>query len=149
LTGSKTLRVIVALDALLMAYGHAPLSLFLSSFFRTGAPPPRLPPTGMPPGGFGFFFAIGAFFLFATIIYVLGAIFVASGKLFKLANIGLIIMAAVDNILLIYTRTVAGNVFFNRAFSWSWDWFPRLGTVQVLVGQFIIIVLCAVLYKSK
>jgi hypothetical protein len=102
----------------------------------------------MPPGGFTFFTALGAYFLFATIIYVLGAIFVAAGKLFKLSNFGLIVMALVDNILLVYTRTMP-SVFFNRILPWSWDWYPRLGTVQVLVGQTILIVLCAFLYKSK
>jgi len=148
LTRSIVLRVIVVLDSLLMAFGHAPLALFLRQLFMMGGPPAR-PLSSGPPGGFGFFTAIGAFFLFATIIYILGAIFVASGILFKLANFGLIVMAIVDNILLVYTRTVQGNIFFNRIVHWSWDWFPRLGTVQVLVGQTILIVLCAILYKSK
>ncbi len=133
-----------------MAYGHAPLALFLGPFFRTGVPPPRPPPIGLPPpAGFSFFFALGAYFLFATIIYVLGAVFVASGKLLKLSYLGLLILALVDNILLVYTRVVPGNIFFNRIVPWSWDWFPRLGTVQVLVGQTILIVLCATLYRSK
>lgn len=147
MAASKVLRVIVALDALIMAYGHAPLALFLASFFRTGGPPVRT--LAAPPGALPFFLALGGYFLFATIIYVLGAIFVASGKLFKLANFGLIVMALVDDILLVYTRTVSNNIFFNRIVPWSWDWFPRLGTVQVLVGQTILIVLCAILYKSK
>jgi hypothetical protein len=147
MAGSKVLRVIVALDSLLMAYGHAPLALFLASLFRMGGPPGR--PLAVPPGAFTFFLALGGYFLFATIIYVLGAIFVASGKLFKLANFGLIVMALVDDVLLVYTRTVPGNIFFNRIVPWSWEWFPRLGTVQVLVGQTILIVLCAVLYRSK
>jgi hypothetical protein len=108
----------------------------------------RPPPTSAPPGGFGFFFAIGAYFLFAVVIYVLGAILVAAGKLFKLANIGLIIMALVDELLLLYTRMMP-NVFFGRMLGWSWDWFPRLGTVQVLVGQLVLIVLCVILYRSK
>ena len=108
----------------------------------------RPPPGAMPPGAFGFFLAIGGFFLFATIIYVLGAILVASGKLFKLANLGLIIMALVDNILLVYTRTMP-NIFFGRIIPWSWDWFTHLGTVQVLIGQTVLIVLCAILYARK
>ena len=134
--------MIVTLDSLLMAYGHASLALFIGSFFSTGGLPSRPPPAGMSPGGFNLFFGIGAFFLFATIIYILGAIFVASGKLSKLSYLGLIIMAVVDNILLVYTRLDPGNVFFNRIVHWSWGWFPRLGTVQVLVGQAILIVLC-------
>ena len=138
----------VALDSLLMAYGHAPLALFLASFFRTGGLPVR-PPAGLPPGGFGFFFALGAYFLFSTIVYFLGAIFVASRLFYKFSNLGLIVMAVVDNILLVYTRTVPGNIFFNRIVPWSWSWVPKLGTVQVLVGQTVLIVFCAILYKSK
>ena len=94
------MRAVAALDSLLMAYGHAPLSLFLNFLFMTGGPPAR--PLSGPPGGFGFFFAIGAYFLFATIIYTLGAIFLAGGSLFKLSNAGLIILAIVDNILLLH-----------------------------------------------
>ena len=137
--------------ALVMAYGHAPLALGISSLFRPqGRPPP--PPTTSGQAstgrGFSFFFGIGAYFLLATIIYVVGGIFVATGKLFKLANIGLIVLAIVDNILLVYTRTMS-NVFFRRIIPWSWNWFP-LGTVQVFVGQIIIIVLCMILlYRVK
>ena len=119
------LRVIVLLDALLMAVGHVPL--IRAIFFSP---------------------AIGGYFLFATVVYILGGIFVAAGRLFKLAKVGLIIMAIVDNILLIYTRTMP-NIFFHRILSWSYEWFPP-GTMQILIGQTILIVLCAVLlYKSK
>ena len=81
------------------------------------------------------------------IVYILGGVFVAWGKLFKLANVGLIVLAVIDNLLLIDTRTMP-NIFLGRIIPWSWGWFP-LGTVQVLVGQLIIIVLCAVLLRKK
>jgi hypothetical protein len=141
---SKILRAIVVVDSLLMAFGHAYLSLFLRQFFMMGTTT-RPPPSGSPSM---LFLALGGYFLFAVIIYVLGAILVAAGKLFKLANLGLIIMALVDNALLLYTRTMP-NIFFGRILGWSWDWFPRLGTVQVLVGQTLLIVLCALLYRSS
>lgn len=146
----KTHRVlawVILLDALIMAVGHAPLALGISFLFRPpGSQPP--PPSGQRPGGAFPFSAIGAYFLLATILYVLGGIFVVSGKLFKLANLGLIILAIIDNLLLIYTRTMP-NIFFRRAIPWSWGWFP-LGTVQILIGQTIIIVLCAfLLYKLR
>lgn len=131
-----------------MAVGHAPLALGISFLFRPpGSQPP--PPSGQRAGGaFSFFSAIGAYFLFAAILYVLGGIFVVSGKLSKLANLGLIILAVIDNLLLIYTRTMP-NIFFRRTIPWSWGWFP-LGTVQILIGQSIIIVLCAILlYKPR
>ncbi len=125
LNTSKAFAVLVLLDALIMAVGHVPL---IRAIF--------------------FFFPIGAYFLFATVVYVLGGIFVVANKLFKLSNVGLIIMAVVDNLLLIYTRTMP-NIFFPRTIPWSWDWFP-LGTVQVFIGQTILIVLCAILlYKTK
>ncbi len=145
----KMLIVLVLLVALVMAYGHAPLALGISSLFRPqGRQPPPPSTSGQAARGRFSFFAIGVYFLFATIIYVLGGLLVATGKLFKLANIGLIVLAIVDNILLIYTRTMP-NIFFRRAIPWSWSWFP-LGTVQVFVGQAIIITLCMILlYRSK
>ena len=94
------------------------------------------------------FIAIGAYFLIATVLFVLGGILVVAGKLFKVANLGLIMLALLDNLLLLYTRTMP-NLFFGRAIPWSWEWFPP-GTVQIFLGQTIIIVLCAVLlYKAK
>ena len=149
MTTSRLLRVIVALDAFLMAYGHVTLSLGLSFLFRpSGGRPPPPPPTGQVIFHPAFpFFAIGAYFLIATIVYILGGVFVASGKLFKLANVGLIILAVVDNLLLIDTRTMP-NIFLGRIIPWSTGWFP-LGTVQVLIGQSLLIVLCAVLLKQS
>lgn len=145
---SKVLIVLVLLDAFVMGYGHAPLALGISSLFRPqGRQPPPPPPSGQTSNRLAFpFFAIGAYFLFAMVVYILGGILVATGKLFKLANIGMIVLAIVDNALLVYTR-VMPNIFFGREISWSWGWFP-LGTVQVLIAQVLIVVLCAVLlYK--
>jgi len=131
-----------------MAYGHATLALGISFLFRRpGSRPPPPPPSQAIFHPVFPFFAIGAYFLIATILYVLGGVFVASGKLFKLANVGLIALAVIDNLLLIDTRTMP-NIFLGRIIPWSWGWFP-LGTVQVLVGQLIIIVLCAVLLRKK
>jgi hypothetical protein len=91
---------------------------------------------------------LGSYFLFATVIYIVGGILVATGKLFRLANIGLIIMALVDNVLLLYTRTMP-NIFFGRILGWSWGWFP-LGTGEVLIGQTVLIILClALLYGFR
>jgi hypothetical protein len=148
-TASKLLRVIVALDAFLMAYGHATLALGISFLFRRpGSRPPPPPPSSQVIFHPVFpFFAIGAYFLIATILYILGGVFVASGKLFKLANVGLIVLAVIDNLLLIDTRTMP-NIFLGRIIPWSWGWFP-LGTVQVLIGQLIIIVLCAIILRKK
>ena len=146
---SKALAVIVLLDALVLAIGHAPLALGISPLFRQPErqPPPQPPPSAQrPPSGAFPFSAIGAYFLFATIAFILGGIFVVSGRLFKLSNVGLIILAVIDNLLLIYTRTMP-NIFFPREIPWSMGWFPP-GTVQIFIGQAVIIVLCAILlYK--
>jgi uncharacterized membrane protein YphA (DoxX/SURF4 family) len=109
------------MDAFYMAVGHAPL--IRAVFFS---------------------FQIGAFFLFSTLIYVVGGILVMSGKLFRLANIGLVLMALIDNVLLVYTRTMP-NIFFSRAIPWSSHWVPVPGTIQIFFGQAIIVVLCCVL----
>ena len=90
---------------------------------------------------------IGLFFLVSTIIYLLGAIFAGLGRFFKLTNYGLIAMAVIDELLLIYTREMP-NVLFGRMIPWSTGWFP-LGTVQVFVGQLILIVLCGIRLRSK
>ena len=120
----SAIAVLVLLDALLMAYGHIPLIRVI--FFS---------------------FSIGGYFLLATVVYILGGILVVVNKIFKLSMVGLVIMAIVDNLLLVYTRTMP-NIFFHRILPWSWDWVP-LGTGQVLVGQAILIVLCAILYKTR
>jgi hypothetical protein len=144
LKASHAVALLVLIDAFLMAFGHMPLSLGLAFLFR---PAGRPPPSGPPPGMFSFFFLLGSYFLIATIIYILGGILVASGKLFKLANIGLIIMAIVDELLLVYTRSMP-NIFFGRILGWSWGWFP-LGTGQILIGQAVLIVLCAYLLRRR
>jgi len=149
----KWLGIGVLVVALAMAVGHMPLALFLGPLVRPQSlrPPPNATGNRPPSAGGGrrfSFFAIGAYFLISTILFIIGGILVASGKLYKLANLGLIILSAIDNLLLIYTRTMP-NIFFQRARPWSWDWYP-LGTVQILIGQTILIVLCAILlYKSK
>jgi uncharacterized membrane protein YphA (DoxX/SURF4 family) len=123
---STVLRTLVLLDAFYMAIGHAPL--IRAVFFS---------------------FQIGAFFLFSTLIYVIGGILVICGKLFKLANVGLILMAIIDNVLLVYTRTMP-NIFFSKVIPWSSHWFPVPGTIQIFFGQTIIVVLCCVLLlKAK
>ena len=119
---SRSVRTLVLLDAFYMAVGHAPL---IRAIF--------------------FSFQIGAFFLFSTLIYVIGGILViCGGKLFRLANVGLILMAIIDNILLVYTRTMP-NIFFSRVIPWSSHWVPVPGTIQIFFGQAIIVVLCCVL----
>jgi hypothetical protein len=123
LRASRLLAVLVLVDALILAVGHVPI---IRAIF--------------------FSFSIGAYFVFAIVVYVVGGILVLAGKLYRLANFGLIILAVVDNILLIYTRTMP-NIFFQRIIPWSWEWFPP-GTGQIFIGQVIIIVLCAILlYK--
>jgi len=92
-------------------------------------------------------FLIGLYFLVSTIIYVLGGIFSGLGKLFKLTNYGLIAMAVIDELLLIYTREMP-NAIFGHTIPWSTSWFP-VGTVQVFIGQLILIVLCAIQLRSK
>jgi hypothetical protein len=149
---SKLLVGVVLIVALAMAFGHAPLALFLGPLMRPEAsrPPPNA--TGSRPsasGGAQFpFFLIGAYFLISTILFIVGGILVAAGKLFNLANIELIVLSIIDNVLLIYTRTMPNIFFGTRSLHWSWGWYP-LGTVQILVGQTILIILCAALLFKR
>lgn len=128
MTGSKILAALIALDSIVIAVGHAPLIRVITSPFPMA-------------------FLIGLYFLVSTIIFLLGAVFAGLGKLFKLTNYGLIAMAVIDELLLVYTREMP-NIFFRHIASWSTGWFP-LGTVQVFIGQLILIVLCAIQLKSK
>ena len=140
----RWLAVVVLLDALFLAVGHAPLALGLSFMFRPPGPPPQFPTTRPPPTRAVFpFFLIGVYFLIAVIVYILGGILVVVRRLFKLANFGLIVLAVIDNVLLIYTRTMP-NIFFGRVSGWSWSLLPP-GTVEIFIGQAIIIVVCAIL----
>ena len=119
------LRILALVDAILMAIGHVPI---IRAIF--------------------FSFPIGGYFLFATVIYVVGGIFVAANKLYRLSNASLIILAVVDNILLIYTRELP-NFFFHRILPWSWGWLPP-GTGQICIGQALLVVFCGyLLYKSS
>ncbi len=94
----RALAWAILLVAVIMAFGHAPLAVGISSLFRpSGGQPP--PPSGQSTGGgFSLFPAIGAYFLIATVAYLLGGIFVVSGRLFKLANLGLIALAIIDKL---------------------------------------------------
>ena len=128
MTGSKAIAAIIALDSIVMAIGHVLLARLVVG------------PFPMP-------FLIGLYFLVSTVIYLLGAIFSGLGKFFKLTNYGLIAMAVIDELLLIYTREMP-NVIFDHMIPWSTSWFP-VGTVQVFIGQLILIVLCGVQLRSK
>jgi hypothetical protein len=127
-TGSKAVAAIIALDSIVMAVGHAPLIRVITSSFPMAFP-------------------VGLYFLVSTIIYLLGAVFASLGKLFKLTNYGLIAMAVIDELLLIYTREMP-NAIFGHAIRWSTSWFP-VGTVQVFIGQLILIVLCVIQLRSR
>jgi hypothetical protein len=122
------MAAIIALVSIVMAIGHALLARLIVA------------PFPMP-------FLIGLYFLVSTVIYLLGAIFSGLGRFFKLTNYGLITMAVIDELLLIYTREMP-NAIFGHMLPWSTSWFP-VGTVQVFIGQLILIVLCAVQLRSK
>jgi len=125
---SKVVAVLIVLDSIVLAIGRAPLIRAIM-------------------GPFPLAFLIGLYFLVSAIIYLLGAIFAGLGKLFKLTNYGLIAMAVIDELLLIYTREMP-NAIFGHAIHWSTGWFP-LGAFQVFIGQLILIVLCAIQLRSK
>jgi len=127
-TGSKAVAALIALDSFIMAIGHAPLIRLMGARFPMAFP-------------------IGLYFLVSTVIYLLGTVFSGLGKLFKLTNYGLIAMAVIDELLLIYTREMP-NYISRQALHWSMGWFP-LGTVQVFIGQLILIVLCVIQLRSK
>ena len=91
----------------------------------------------------------GAYFLLATALYLIGglAVLFVSGRLFRIANLGLIFLAIIDDLLIIYTRSYPSIFFGGRILPWSASWNPP-GTVQVFVGQVILIIFSAMLLKK-
>jgi len=125
---SKVVAALIVLDSLVLAYGHAPLIRIIT-------------------GSFPLAFLIGLYFLVSTVIFILGAVLAGLGKLLKLTNYGLIALAVIDELLLIYTREMP-NIIFGRTLAWSMTLYP-LGTVHVFICQLILIVLCAIRLKLK
>jgi hypothetical protein len=84
--------------------------------------------------------AIGGYFLVSTILFFLGAATgsLASGKVFRAANVGLILLSLVDCLLIIWTRTFPTVFFQGRIVYWSTGWMPP-GAVQIFVLQVLMI----------
>jgi hypothetical protein len=92
---------------------------------------------------------IGGYFLVSLILFLAGGVVVAvgRGKLFRLANMGLILLSIIDNALIVYTRTTPSQFFNGRVLSWSVGWFPT-GVVQVFIAQTILIIMSAYALKK-
>ena len=123
---SSLLRFAILLDAIFIAIGHV---WYVRAIFR--AP------------------LIGGYFLVSLLLFLAGGIVVvvAGGKLFRFANIGLILLAIIDNALIVYTRTMPSPFFNGRVLSWSAGWFPT-GVVQVFIAQTILIIMSAYALKK-
>ncbi len=121
------LRGAVLLTALLIAFAHA---LYVRAIF--------------------FLHPVGAYFLVATALYVVGGLVasLAAGRLFKVANFGLILLAIIDNLLIVYTRTFPSVFFGGRIVPWSMGWYPP-GAVQVFLGQILMIFLSGILLSRS
>lgn len=128
MVSSRGLRGAVLLAALLIAFAHG---LYVRAIF--------------------FLFPVGAYFLVATVLYFVGglAASILSRRLFKVANLGLILLAVIDNLLIVYTRTFPSVFFGGRIVAWSMGWDPP-GAVQVFVGQILMMILSGILlFRSK
>ncbi len=92
---------------------------------------------------------VGGYFLVSLILFLIGGITVAiaGDKLFKFANVGLILLSIIDNALIVYTRTIPSPLFNGRVLSWSTGWFPT-GVVQVFVLQTLLIIISAYALKN-
>lgn len=86
----------------------------------------------------------------ATILFLVGGLLAwrMSGLVFKLANVGLVVLSIIDNALIFYTRTVASMLSMGRVFPWSTGWWP-IGVVQVLGAQMLLIVLCGYAFARE
>lgn len=121
-------RVAVLVVALLIAFAH---SLYIRIIFRV--------------------IPVGVYFLVAAILFAFGGLVasLSSGKLFRSANLGLIVLSILDNVIIFYTRIFPLSILGGRVLSWSTSWIPP-GAVQVLIAQIVMIILSAlVLLRSK
>jgi len=90
----------------------------------------------------------GLYFLVTAILFAIGAFAVlSSGKLFKPAIIGLILLAVIDNILIVITASFATPLSGGQAYGWATDLNPP-GQVPVFIVQVVLIILAASLWFS-
>ena len=90
----------------------------------------------------------GLYFLVTAILFAIGAFAVlSSGKLFKPAIIGLILLAVIDNILIVITASFATPLSGGQAYGWATDLNPP-GQVPVFIVQVVLIILAALLWFS-
>jgi len=84
--------------------------------------------------------SIGGYFLVSTILFAAGGFAaLTSGKLFKPAVVGLIVLSLIDNVLILITATTPTPLSGGQAFGFSMGWMP-LGSVQVFVIQVVLMV---------
>ena len=90
----------------------------------------------------------GLYFLVTAILFAIGAFAVlSSGKLFKATIIGLILLAVIDNILIVITASFATPLSGGQAYGWATDLNPP-GQVPVFIVQVALIILAASLWFS-
>ena len=90
----------------------------------------------------------GLYFLVTAILFAIGAFAVlSSGRLFKPAITGLILLALIDNILIVITASFATPLSGGQAYGWATDLNPP-GQVPVFIVQVVLIILAASLWFS-
>ena len=90
----------------------------------------------------------GLYFLVTAILFATGAFAVlSSGRLFKPAITGLILLALIDNILIVITASFATPLSGGQAYGWATDLNPP-GQVPVFIVQAALIILAASLWLS-
>jgi len=91
----------------------------------------------------------GLYFLITAILFAVGGFAVLStGKLFKPAVVGLLLLALIDNILIVITASFATPLSGGQAYGWDAGLNPP-GQLPVFIVQVVLMILAAYLYVSK
>jgi len=123
----KILRTAILLVALINAVFHAILVQFIVYSFSNGL-----------------------YFLVTAILFGVGGLAVlSSGKLFKLAIVGLFLLSLIDNILIFITASIPTPLSGGQVYGWATDLNPP-GQVPVFIIQVVLMILTAsLLINSK
>jgi len=91
----------------------------------------------------------GLYFLVTAILFAVGGFAaLSSGKLFRPAIIGLLVLSLIDNVLIFITASYATPLSGGQVYGWATDLNPP-GQVPVFIIQIILMVLAAYLLLSK
>jgi hypothetical protein len=91
----------------------------------------------------------GLYFLISGILFLAGGVLaLTAGKWFRPAVMGLLVLALIDNILIVITASFATPLSGGQAYGWATDLYPP-GQVPVFIIQIVLVILAGAALFSK